>query len=94
MYRAFLAAIDLVIPGRWLDDSLRSDHYSLAVDIARAHLDRFNPRVKGRLIEPCVSLVASDGRLTLDESELLCIIGVHPNCPVPPLMQANIPIRL
>jgi hypothetical protein len=88
---AFLDAISVVMPSPRQDISARSDLSFQSLDAALTHLDLLKPRVKGRLIEACVSAIASDGRVTLNESELLRVIGVRLNCPVPPLMPGKYP---
>ena len=56
------------------------------LDDALQRLVQTNFRFRGRLIEACVAAISSNGRVNALEAELLRVIGVRLECPVPPLL--------
>jgi len=56
------------------------------VDQAIARIKQSSPFVKKLVIEGCVECVALDGKVTIDEAELVRAIADGLDCPVPPLM--------
>jgi Zn-dependent protease with chaperone function len=44
------------------------------------------PQVKSRVLDACVATIASDGRVTIAEGELLRAIADSLDCPIPPLL--------
>jgi tellurite resistance protein len=45
-----------------------------------------SPQLKKRVLDACAACVAADGRITVEEAELLRTIASALGCPVPPLM--------
>ncbi|HEY0719712.1 MAG TPA: M48 family metalloprotease, partial [Gammaproteobacteria bacterium] len=71
--------------GEWLlraRDSLALPRF----DQALTRLATLNYRFRARLIEACSTAIAHDGQVTIQEAELLRIIGAKLDCPIPPLM--------
>ncbi len=56
-----------------------------ALESALERLGRLNFRFKRRLIEACLAAVTADGKVTINEAELLRAIGARLDAPVPPL---------
>lgn len=56
------------------------------VDQAIKRIGQSSAFVKKRVIEGCIECVALDGKVTVDEAELVRAIGDGLGCPVPPLM--------
>lgn len=57
-------------------------------------LDRLaaaSPQIKKRVLEACAVCVGVDGRITLEEGELLRVIAVSLDCPMPPLLAGQAP---
>jgi Zn-dependent protease with chaperone function len=46
------------------------------------------PEVKSRVLDACAATIASDGRVTIAEGELLRAIADSLDCPIPPLLAA------
>jgi Zn-dependent protease with chaperone function len=55
------------------------------VDAAIRNLNHGSPFVKKRVIEGCIECIATDGRITVDEAELVRAIADGLDCPVPPI---------
>ena len=49
------------------------------------------PQVKGRVLDACGATIASDGRVTIAEGELLRAIADSLDCPIPPLLAGPVP---
>jgi Zn-dependent protease with chaperone function len=64
-----------------------------ALDRALKCLDRLRPAGKEQLIEALVKTIAQDGRMALEEAELLRTICAALHCPLPPLLASSAPIR-
>ena len=60
------------------------------VDKALERLRHASPFVKKRIIEGCVECVALDGKITVEEAELVRAIADGLDCPVPPLMAGSL----
>jgi Zn-dependent protease with chaperone function len=69
--------VDSSLPARDLD--LR------ALDLALNELDAAAPQLKRRIIAACAACIGADGRITLEEAELLRAIADSLGCPMPPL---------
>ncbi len=57
-----------------------------ALDAALSKLAQAAPPIKKRIVGACVACVAADGRVTVDEAELLRIVADALGCPMPPLL--------
>ncbi|HEY0634549.1 MAG TPA: M48 family metallopeptidase [Gammaproteobacteria bacterium] len=55
-------------------------------DKALSRLATLDYRFRARLIEACSTAIAHDGQVTIQEAELLRIIGAKLDCPIPPLL--------
>jgi len=53
-------------------------------------LNTLKYRFKAQLIEACVSAIATDGLVTINEAELLRAIGARLDCPIPPLLPGRL----
>jgi len=72
---------DASLPPRDLD--LKS------LDRALNELDAASPQLKRRILTACATCIGADGRVTLEEGELLRAIGDSLGCPVPPLQSLS-----
>lgn len=75
------AAPALAVPPNW----------SVALDASLDKLARLGPTDKRRVVAALTATVAHDGRLTLEEAELLRTICAILRCPLPPLMPEVLP---
>ncbi len=57
-----------------------------ALDDALNRLASATPQIKKRVLEACVTSIASDGHVTVGEGELLRVFAGSLDCPVPPLL--------
>jgi hypothetical protein len=57
-----------------------------ALDRALKCLDGLRPAAKEQLVEALVKTISHDGKLSLDEAELLRAVCAAVHCPLPPLM--------
>lgn len=53
---------------------------------ALMRLDSLKYSFKAGVIEACVAAIAADGKVTVNEAELLRAIGARLDCPIPPLL--------
>jgi hypothetical protein len=60
-----------------------------AIDQALARLDAASPEIKRRVLDAAVTCVASDGRVTVAEGELLRAIADSLGCPIPPILASR-----
>lgn len=56
------------------------------VDSALGELAAASPQVKRRVLEACAATIGADGRITVEEGELLRAIADSLDCPMPPLL--------
>lgn len=61
-------------------------NWAPALDLAFAKLDRLLPAAKELLVQGLVKTIAHDGKLTVQEAELLRTVCATLHCPLPPLM--------
>lgn len=59
-----------------------------AVDEALDVLELAAPAIKKRILNACATCIGTDGRVTMEEAELLRVVADALNCPVPPLGSA------
>jgi hypothetical protein len=81
--RAYDAGMEVVLP----DAHPRyapPEPWTAPLDQALSRLDRLAPVAKQRLVEALVTTVALDGRVTIQEAELLRTICATIHCPLPP----------
>jgi Zn-dependent protease with chaperone function len=57
-----------------------------ALDRSLDRLAASSPHVKSRVLEACSATIASDGRVTIAEGDLLRAIADSLDCPIPPLL--------
>jgi hypothetical protein len=66
---------------------LPRDQCSLkALDQALDRLAQASPQIKKRVLEACAACIDSDGRVAIEEAELLRVISDSLDCPMPPLL--------
>jgi hypothetical protein len=69
-----------------MDSSLPSLNLDLqALDQALNELDAATPPLKRQILNVCAACIGADGRVTLEEGELLRAIADALGCPIPPL---------
>jgi Zn-dependent protease with chaperone function len=83
--RAYLAGIDRVLPRMHLPYLARDGVQVL--DGVWEPLDALDPLARQVLVEGIVATVASDGRVTVAEAELLRTICGVLHCPLPPMLE-------
>ena len=83
--RAYLGAIDDVLPGRALPYA-PPDDFASALDRAFPTLDRLAPAGKELIIAGLVRAISEDGTVRVAEAELLRVIAAALHCPLPPLI--------
>ena len=59
------------------------------VDAALDQLAGASPSIKKRVIEACAECIGADGRVTVEEAELLRVISDALDCPMPPLVMSS-----
>ncbi|TMA17665.1 MAG: hypothetical protein E6J84_07340, partial [Deltaproteobacteria bacterium] len=85
--QAFEAARAELSPGRFqLTLVPRSDCDLHALDRALDRLVETAPRLRGEILGACVAAVATDGKVTIAEGEMLRAISDSLGCPMPPLL--------
>ena len=85
--QAFEAARAELSPGRFQLTLLpRSDCDLHALDRALDRLVETAPRLRGEILGACVAAVATDGKVTIAEGEMLRAISDSLGCPMPPLL--------
>ncbi len=83
--RAFLAGINGLFPRDAIQYTPPTD-WIVSLNTALDVLDELQPAGKLLLVEGLVKVLAADGRITLDESELLRAVCGALHCPLPPLL--------
>jgi Zn-dependent protease with chaperone function len=83
--QAFLAAWNRLYPGRAQSYNPPAD-WPAALDGALARLDRLQLAGKEILLETLGELLAHDGRIAVNEAELLRVVAAALHCPMPPLV--------
>lgn len=61
-----------------------------AVDAALTNLARLAPIQKRQLLEGCVTCVATDRYVTIEEAELICAVSAALDCPMPPFLPGEL----
>src|SRR5690606_9550949 len=70
-----------------LRDTFKSvDNWPARLDQALNRLDRLAPAAKAKLVDAMGATIGYDGRLSIEEAELLRAICGALHCPVPPLV--------
>jgi Zn-dependent protease with chaperone function len=59
------------------------------VDAALDQLTAAAPMVKKQVIESCAACIGADGRVTVEEGELLRVISDSLDCPMPPILDSG-----
>ena len=62
------------------------------LDDALTRLAAASPQIKKRVLQACAACVSADGRVTVEESELLRVIADSLDCPMPPLLAGEVEI--
>lgn len=85
---AYSAGLSAALPGATGKPAV-IDAWPLALGNALERLTELQPIEKKRLIEGLVRCVAHDGKLSVEEGELLRTVCAVLNCPLPPLLGAT-----
>ena len=86
--KAFADGVNVLLPGSSAA-ILPVDQCSLDdLDKALEVLIQASPSIKKQLVSACATCIASDGRTTLEEAELLRAIADSLDCPIPPILNA------
>ena len=85
--RAFVAGIASLFPRQPVPYSPPADPQR-AMDEAWPLLDRIEPMGKALLLEGLVNAVSHDGRVSLEEAELLRVVCASLHVPLPPMLEA------
>ncbi|MHC5542804.1 hypothetical protein ACYOEI_31650, partial [Singulisphaera rosea] len=59
------------------------------IDAALGRLAAGSPTLKKQILEACAACIGADGRVTVEEGEMLRAISDSLGCPMPPLLQAH-----
>jgi len=85
--RAFSAACATLSPSRPRPRLVARQECSLGgLEAALSRLAATAPRLRGEILRACVAAVASDGKVTIAEGELLRAVSESLGCPMPPLL--------
>lgn len=84
--RTFAAAAALLPAGGKWQPSGPAPLPMSRFDQALTRLATLDFAFRARLIEACTAAIAYDGQVTIEEAELLRIIGAKLDCPIPPLL--------
>jgi hypothetical protein len=84
--RAYLLGLQQVLP-RSAARYTPPAEWAPALDEALRRLDALQPVAKSLLLEAMVVLLAADGRVSVDEAELLRVICAALHLPLPPLIE-------
>lgn len=84
--RAYLTGLQYVLPQDALPYAPPAQGV-LALDGVWKPLDALHPLAKQSLVEAVTAAISHDGRVTIDESELLRMICGLLHCPLPPLLE-------
>jgi hypothetical protein len=85
--RAFATACASLSGARPRPALLAKEECSLrGLDVALSRLASTAPRLRGEILGACVAAVATDGRVTIAEGELLRAVSESLGCPMPPLL--------
>jgi len=85
--RAFSAACVTLSTSRPRPRLLPRQECSLGgLEVAVSRLAATAPRLRGEILAACVAAVASDGKVTIAEGELLRAVSESLGCPMPPLL--------
>ena len=63
------------------------------VDEALDVLVLASPAIKKRILTACATCIDSDGLVTVEEAELMRVVADALDCPVPPLVLRNHPLK-
>lgn len=92
MTRAFAQGVSRLGPeGASLRRASREASSLASLDAALDRLAWGSPAVKKRVLDASAACIAADGRVTVDEGELLRAIADALDCPMPPLLNAQLP---
>ncbi|MCK7592154.1 M48 family metallopeptidase [Pseudomarimonas salicorniae] len=86
MRRAYIAGLLAVLPSERFEFA-PPRQWIPAMDKALAELDRLDPHGKQLLIEGMVVAISHDGRISVDESELIRAVCACLHCPLPPVVE-------
>jgi Zn-dependent protease with chaperone function len=87
--KAFQQGVAQVLPRVALNARL-PNNWMQALDEALDQLDQLMPAGKQLLIEGMVAVLSADGRVTIEEAELLRVVCGALHCPLPPLLKDQV----
>jgi len=88
--QAYRAGMD-ALAGAAAPEYLLPPNWAVALDAALFKIAGLEPSAKRRVVAALTATVAHDGRLTLEEAELLRTLCAILRCPLPPLMPEVLP---
>ncbi len=86
--RAYEIGMHHLLPRR-RPDFAPVDDWPARLDLALDRLDRLAPAAKEALVEALARTIGHDGRLAVNEAELLRAVCAALHCPLPPLLDAQ-----
>ncbi len=86
---AFRAAVDR-LGGREIEISSVDKCGLTVLDNTLSQLELAVPTLKRKVLDACVSCVSADGRVTVEEADLLRAIADSLDCPVPPFLPGKV----
>jgi hypothetical protein len=89
--QAYRAGMD-ALAGAAAPEYLLPPNWAVALDAALFKIAGLEPSAKRRVVAALTATVAHDGRLTLEEAELLRTLCAILRCPLPPLMPEVLPL--
>lgn len=84
--RAYLAGLQRVLPREHIDYAPPPEGV-LALDAVWPELNRLNPAAKQMMVEAVTAAVSHDGRVSVEEAELLRTVCSVLHCPLPPMLE-------
>ncbi len=88
--QAFAAAAKKLANDRESLELLPRDQCGLKMfDQSLTMLAAASPAVKQRVLDACATLIGADGRVTIEEEELLRVVADAMDCPMPPLLASH-----
>ncbi len=86
--RAYLAGLQRVLPREHIDYAPPPEGM-LALEAVWPVLNRLNPAAKQLMVEAVTAAVSHDGRISVNEAELLRTVCGVLHCPLPPMLELN-----
>ena len=84
--RAYLAGLQRVLPREHIDYAPPPEGV-MALEAVWPALNRLNPAAKQMMVEAVTAAVSHDGRVSVEEAELLRTVCSVMHCPLPPMLE-------